>query len=54
MTITRADGAVRWADFRNPKRRDRDYTGFGPFTFDEHQALEAISELQRTLVAHGS
>lgn len=52
MTITRADGVVTWADFRNPHCRDRDYAGFGPFAFDEHQALETISELQRALLRH--
>ncbi|GEA86997.1 hypothetical protein Q760_17885 [Cellulomonas cellasea DSM 20118] len=45
---------MEWADFRNPHRRDRDYTGLGPYTFDERQAVAAISELRRALVAHGT
>jgi hypothetical protein len=54
MTVTRADGVVEWRDFRNPHRRDRDYTGFGPFTFDEQQSLVAIGELRRALLAHST
>lgn len=52
MTVTRADGVVEWADFRNPHRRDRDYTSFGPLRFDERQAIVAVEELQRALLAH--
>jgi hypothetical protein len=41
---------VTWTDFAQPFRRERDYTGFGPFTFDRAQyeksveaAVEALS-----------
>lgn len=54
MSVTRANGVVEWGDFRNPHRRDRDYTGFGPFTFDEQQSLAAIGDLQRALLAHST
>ena len=41
---------MTWTDFAQPFRRERDYTGFGPFTFDRAQyeasveaAVEALS-----------
>jgi hypothetical protein len=30
-----ADGSVLWNDFEQPHRRDRNYGGLGPFTFEE-------------------
>jgi hypothetical protein len=45
--VTVTDDNVTWDDFEQPTRPDRDYEGFGPFTFDRAQyerALMAIAD----------
>jgi hypothetical protein len=37
--------AVVWNGFRQPRRKDRDYTRFGPFRFDRAQYENALTEL---------
>jgi hypothetical protein len=39
------DDAVTWTDFEQPHRRDRDYSGFGPFVFDRRAYEEAVAEI---------
>jgi hypothetical protein len=33
---------VTWSGFRQPHRPDRDYSGFGPFTFDRAPYTDAV------------
>jgi hypothetical protein len=35
--VTISDSTVIWAEFRQPHRPGRDYSGFGPFDFDRAQ-----------------
>jgi hypothetical protein len=44
---TEGDSVV-WDSFEQPHRRDRDYSGFGPFVFDAEQYREAIADLPST------
>jgi len=42
-----ADGdLITWDAFSQPHRKDRDYSAFGPFTFNSAQYLDAIRSLQ--------
>ncbi|MET0788957.1 MAG: hypothetical protein ABWY33_06930 [Cellulomonas sp.] len=41
--ITVADGVVVWDGFRQPHRPGRDYSGFGPFAFDEAAYRSAVA-----------
>jgi len=43
VTIDR--DSVTWSEFEQPHRRDRDYTGFGPFEFDREQYDAAVGRL---------
>lgn len=46
--ITADKHTVVWDQFRHPRRRERDYSGFGPYTFDRKQyetVLEKLAEL---------
>jgi hypothetical protein len=43
--ITVDGDTIVWDGFRQPRRKDRDYTGFGPFRFDRAQYGKALSEL---------
>lgn len=36
---------VIWDEFSHPQRRDRDYSGFGPFVFDLTQYRSAVNKL---------
>ena len=36
---------VTWTDFRQPHRKERDYFGFGPFTFGRVEYERALAEL---------
>lgn len=46
MARIRAEGeSVVWDSFEQPYRKDRDYSGFGAFVFDEEQYREAIAAL---------
>ena len=38
-----------WSDFEQPYRRERDYSGFGPLTFDRVQYDRALVELTSAL-----
>jgi len=37
--------SVTWSAFEQPHRRDRDYTGLGPFEFDREQYQAAVERL---------
>lgn len=43
-TVTVQAGAVSWSRFEQPHRPDRDYSGFGPFTFAERVYRAAVDE----------
>jgi hypothetical protein len=40
---------VTWESFRQPFRPERDYSDFGPFTFDRREYEAAIAELAKSL-----
>ena len=42
-TVSVGRRVVQWSDFEQPHRRDRDYSGFGPFVFNRRQ-YEAETE----------
>ena len=44
-------GGVMWSKFRQPHRKQWDYSGFGPFLFDRAQYLEALAEAARQMAA---
>lgn len=43
--ITVDGDTVVWNEFRQPRRKDRDYTRFGPFRFGRAQYEKAVAEL---------
>jgi len=43
--------SVRWAEFRQEHRPERDYSGFGPFVFEAEQYRQAVADL---LVKHSA
>lgn len=46
MARVRAEGeSVVWDSFEQPHRKDRDYSAFGPFVFDDQQYREAVAAL---------
>lgn len=46
MAQVHADGErVVWADFEQPHRPTRDYSAFGPFSFERSAYDEALGEL---------
>ena len=47
--VTLAQGRVVWDQFEQPHRPTRDYTGFGPFQFDEQQYRASLTEMLRAL-----
>lgn len=52
--IAATEDQVRWSDFEQPFRADRDYSAFGPFVFDRQdydRALAMLSEVWDEAVA---
>lgn len=43
--ITTTESGVVWDHFAQEHRRERDYAGFGPFTFELHAYEECIAEI---------
>jgi len=43
------DHEVTWDEFAQPRRTDRDYTGFGPFRFTRDAYEDALAELALSL-----
>lgn len=41
-TVTVQGDLVTWTDFEQPHRKERDYSGFGPYTFDARQYRAAV------------
>jgi hypothetical protein len=46
--IRAEDESVVWDSFEQPNRKDRNYSGFGPFVFDAEQYREAVAALPST------
>jgi hypothetical protein len=44
--ITVRDESVVWNEFEQPYRKERDYSGFGPFTFDVAQYQKALAAVR--------
>ncbi|MHB8873777.1 MAG: hypothetical protein ACYC8T_08845 [Myxococcaceae bacterium] len=44
--IVRAHETVVWTEFEQPFRKERDYSGFGPFEFGRQQYEQALEELR--------
>ena len=49
--VRRESGAVVWESFENPHRPQRDYSGFGPFTFGGTAYAAAVRALRTDLTA---
>ena len=45
--ITKTGNTVVWDSFRQPHRPDRDYSHFGPFTFDLERYKTVVDEIAR-------
>ena len=45
--VTTTAVEVRWSDFEQPFRRDRDYSAFGPFVFDRQDYDRALATLSK-------
>jgi len=46
-TIRNNGDTYSWGDFKNPHRKTRDYSGFGPFSFSKAEYEAAVAELSR-------
>jgi hypothetical protein len=55
-SVTRIGTSYRWSAFHQPYRPQRNYEGFGPFTFEQRQYENALHELNElpSLTAPGS
>lgn len=51
-SVELTEDRVTWRDFRQPHRRDWDYSKLGPFSFDRIQYLTAIEEARRWQGTH--
>jgi hypothetical protein len=47
--VTVGGDRVTWSRFEQPYRRERDYSGFGPFHFDRRQYGHALADLESAL-----
>jgi hypothetical protein len=45
---------VTWTDFEQPHRKQRDYSAFGPFTFDRRVYESAVADVADTWVSESS
>ncbi len=52
-TVEDRGDKVSWSSFEQPHRPERDYSGFGPFTFSRSPYVEALSGLDRELAVGG-
>lgn len=43
--ITQLDDQIIWDQFRQPHRRERDYSSFGPFRFERDRYQQSVIEL---------
>lgn len=43
--ITADEDTVVWDQFQHPRRKERDYSGFGPYRFDRAQYEQTLREL---------
>lgn len=50
---TVSNSVVRWDDFRQPRRTAREYSGFGPFTFELEQYAQALRSVLKSGTAKG-
>lgn len=53
-SVTVDDDAVLWSAFEQPYRPERDYGGFGPFTFDRQEYEGELAALERASRARTS
>jgi hypothetical protein len=44
-SVYQKDDTIRWDGFVQPHRRERDYSGFGPYTFSRAQYEDAVKDL---------
>jgi hypothetical protein len=44
-SVYQKDDTIRWDGFARPRRRERDYSKFGPFTFSRAQYEDAVNDL---------
>ncbi|MQY10055.1 hypothetical protein SRB5_01590 [Streptomyces sp. RB5] len=51
VDITVTPGHVTWHSFEQPYRRERDYSGFGPFRFERRQYDESVRVLAEAVSA---
>jgi hypothetical protein len=47
--VSATEALVVWDSFQQPWRKTRDYSAFGPFTFDRHHYDDALRELTTAL-----
>jgi len=43
-SVTATPARIRWEDFEQPYRADRDYRAFGPFDFDRNEYERAVAD----------
>ncbi len=50
--ISKTETGVVWTAFEQPHRKGRNYSGFGPFTFDIQQYREAVNAIASRFPEH--